>query len=50
MLLTLGAHAQRGLKYLVCVCARASVSSSLPSRAIMRPTRDTNGIIISLLK
>ena len=39
-LLTLGAHVQRGLQYLVCV----SVSSNLPSQAITRPTRDTNSI------
>ena len=47
LLLALGAHAQRGLQYLVCVCVCVSVSSNLPSRAITRATRDTNGISMS---
>ena len=39
-LLTLGAHAQRGLRYLglsVCVCVCVSVKSNLTSGASVRP-------------
>ena len=46
-LLTLGMHVQRGLQYLICVCVCVclSVSSNLTSRAITRPTRNTNAPI-----
>ena len=45
-------HMQRGLQYLVCVCMSVLsvcqlVSSNLVSRAIMRPTRDTNGFSVT---
>ena len=45
-LLTLGAHAQRGLQYLVCVsvcvCVCVSVTQHLTFHAIIRATNDTN--------
>ena len=50
LLLTLSVHAQRGLQYLVrsvCMCVCVCVSVSLVSRAITRPTRDTNGISVT---
>ena len=46
MLLTLGAHAQRGLRYLVCVsvclCVCVSVTQHLTFHVIIRATNDTN--------
>ena len=52
--LTLGAHAQRGLQCLICVCVRSiclsvclSVSSTVESQAFMRPTRSTNGFSVT---
>ena len=47
-LLTLGAHAQRGLQYLVCVsvcvsvCVCVSVTQHLTFYVIIRATNDTN--------
>ena len=47
-LLTLGAHAQRGLQYLVCVsvcvCVRRTI---LAPRAITRQTRDTSDFSVT---
>jgi len=45
--LTLGAHAQQGLQYLVCVCVSVccvcvSVTQHLTFHAIIRATNDTN--------
>ena len=37
--LTLGAHAQRGLQYLVCVCVCLSVKSHLTYGASVRPEK-----------
>ena len=39
-LLTLGAHAQRGLQYLVCVCV--SVTQHLTFHVFIRATNETN--------
>ena len=39
-LLTLGAHAQRGLRYLVCVSVCVSVIRKLTSRVIIRATNE----------
>ena len=51
MVLTLGAHAQRGLWYLVCVCVCVSQSvSTLFSyvyRGITRQTRNTNNFSVT---
>ena len=44
-LLTLGAHAQRGLQYLVCVCVCVSVTQHLTFHVIIRATNDTNLLI-----
>ena len=43
-LLTLGAHAQRGLRYLVCVCVCVcvSVTQHLTFYVFIRATNDTN--------
>ena len=43
-LLTLGAHAQRGLQYLVCVCVCVcvSVTQHLTFHVIIRTTNGTN--------
>ena len=43
-LLTLGAHAQRGLQYLVCVsvCVCVSVTQHLTFHVFIRATNDTN--------
>ena len=43
-LLTLGAHAQRGLRYLVCVCVCVSVSVTqhLTFHVFIHATNDTN--------
>ena len=38
--LTLGAHVQRGLQYLVCVCV--SVTQHLTLHMFIRATNDTN--------
>ena len=40
-LLTLGAHAQRGLRYLVCVSVCVSVTQHLTFHVIIRATNDT---------
>ena len=48
MLLTLGAHAQRGLQYLVChsVCLSVCLLPRfLPLRATRRPKSNTNGSV-----
>ena len=37
--LTIGAHAQRGLQYLVCVCVCLSVKSHLTYGASVRPEK-----------
>ena len=46
LLLTLGAHAQRGLQYLVCVCVCVcvcvSVTQHLTFHVFIRATNDTN--------
>ena len=39
--LTLGAHAQRGLRYLVCVSVCVSVTQHLTFHVIIRATNDT---------
>ena len=41
-LLTLGAHAQRGLQYLVCVSVCVSVTQHLTFHVFIRATNDTN--------
>ena len=47
--LTLGAHAQRGLQYLVCVSVSVCLLPRfLPLRATRRPKSDTNGFSATL--
>ena len=41
-LLTLGAHVQRGLQYLVCVSVCVSVTQHLTFHMFIRATNDTN--------
>ena len=50
LLLTLGAHTQRGLQYLVCKSVRLSVVLSVTTflRATRRPKSDTNGFSATL--
>ena len=40
--LTLGAHVQRGLQYLVCVSVCVSVTQHLTFHVFIRATNDTN--------
>ena len=42
ILLTLGAHAQRGLRYLVCVSVCVSVTQHLTFYVFIHATNDTN--------
>ena len=42
VLLTLGAHAQQGLQYLVCVCVCVSIIQHLTLYVIIRATNNSN--------